>query len=118
MTSCSRWVTSRSSTDDEVLTCLRYAAALGQAFTLCGGSTTTGTMGVRARDPSDELVVTVDGRSVRVSAARAGPSSAGWLEGSAVDLVEMLSTRDVDGRDPRRWTGSSRGWPTAFDQQP
>jgi uncharacterized protein (TIGR03083 family) len=104
--------------DDEILTCLRYAAALGQAFTLCEGSMATGAMGVRARDPSDELVVTVDGRSVRISTPRAGSSPAGWLEGSAVDLVEMLSARDVDAPRPAALDWFVAGLATAFDQKP
>jgi len=103
--------------DDEVLTCLRYGAALGQAFMLCAGSTTTGAMGVRARDPSDELVVTVDGRSVRVTEAAAGPAPVGWLEGSAVDLVEMLSARDVDAVRPATLEWFASGLATVFDQE-
>lgn len=102
---------------DEVLTCLRYGAALGRAFVLCRGSREQGAMGLTVTAPDAELVVAVDGDTVRVHDGSA-PDGAAVLQGDAVEILEMLSMRDV-GREPP----AGIGWLTAglaevFDQAP
>ena len=76
---------------DEVLGCLRYAAALGPAFSRSAGSRREGRLAVRAADPDLEFVVEIDATVV----VRDGPAPDGTpsIEGDAVTLLEGLSFR-------------------------
>jgi uncharacterized protein (TIGR03083 family) len=81
---------------DEIISCLRYAAALGPAFALTHGDNTAqparqGSLVVDATDPDVHLVVDV-GATVAVHTG-ATPDGAVKLTGRAVDLVEALSIR-------------------------
>lgn len=100
---------------DEVLACLRYSAALGRAFMLSRGSTEQGAVELEVRDPAARLVVVVEDDAVHVHAG-AAPEGALVLQADAVELVEMLSMRDVGAPVP-----AVAGWLTAglaevFDQ--
>ncbi|MCW2543580.1 MAG: hypothetical protein JWM40_1132, partial [Frankiales bacterium] len=75
---------------DEVLACLRYVAALSPAFALTRDGGRSGTMVITATHPQATVTVTV-GDDVHVSSTAAEVSTR--LQGRAVDLVEMLSTR-------------------------
>ena len=69
--------------DDEVLACLRYAAALGPAFALQTSPDRRGALALAVTDPDATVVVEVDG-AARVHLTLAGP---------AVPLLEALSVR-------------------------
>jgi uncharacterized protein (TIGR03083 family) len=102
---------------DEVLTCLRYGAALGRAFELCSGTAAPGAVVVTVHEPDAELVVAVDGDVVRVHDGPA-PEGAVRCEGPAVELLEMLSTRDVGRAVPSEIGQLTAGLATVFDQPP
>jgi hypothetical protein len=99
----------------EVLTSLRYGAALGRAFELCRGGAPTDPVVIETEDPAAEVVVVVDGHQVRVQDGP-GPADALRCRAPAVELLEMLSTRDV-GRTPPPEVGLlTAGLATVFDQ--
>ena len=88
--------------DDEVLACLRYAAALGPALGLgIGGdgfgSGSGGDFVLEVNDPDARLVVEV-GDVVRVHDGDA-PDGATVVRGQAVDVLEVLSVRTPPGGD-------------------
>jgi uncharacterized protein (TIGR03083 family) len=98
---------------DEVISCLRYAAALGPTFALAPAGSTRdnapqparrGSLVVDAIDPDVHLVVDVaDIVTVHTGAA---PDDAVLLTGRAVDLVEALSIRAPLGQpvpEASRW---------------
>ncbi len=90
--------------DDELLACLRNAAALNAAFALMAGVATPTTLVVESTEPEARIVLAVD-ESVQVC-GDAVPPSAVVIGGRAVDLVEMLSTRvpfDQTVPDDKRW---------------
>jgi uncharacterized protein (TIGR03083 family) len=76
---------------DEVLACLRYAAALGPALLLGIGAAAPQSFVVEVTDPDDRFVVEVtDG--VRIHDGDA-PQGAPTIAGAAIDVVEILSVR-------------------------
>jgi hypothetical protein len=99
---------------DEVLSCLRYAAALSPAFAISTGNAHPGVFAVAATDP--ELQFTVDiGDSVAVRDG-SGPHDAPCLRGGAVELVEALSIRaPLPASTPLEWHQLLVGLATAFD---
>ena len=99
--------------DDEVLSCLRYAAALSPAFAISNGEAIGGAFAVATTDPESRFVVEV-GDSVAV---RDGPQPAGapCLRGDAVALVEALSIRaPLPDSTPTEWRQLLGGLETAF----
>lgn len=99
---------------DEVLSSLRYAAALSPAFLISAGNSTGGTFAVEARDPEASFRLEV-GESVTV---RNGSSSSvvPCLRGSAVELVEALSIRaPLADSAPPEWHQLLGGLATVFD---
>lgn len=76
---------------DEIVACLRYAAALGPAFAIINDTDRHGVIAIDAWEPSTQIVIEVAG-AVDV---HDGPIAEGTavLRGRAVDLVEMLSIR-------------------------
>jgi len=100
---------------DEVLTSLRYGAGLGRAFELCAGSAGPGVVVLIGHDPDVELVVSVDRDVVRVHDGPV-PEGAVRCEGPAVELLEMLSTRDVGRPVPAEIGLLTAGLATVFDQ--
>lgn len=99
---------------DEVATCLRYAAALGRAVSLAAG-VGPGSAEVVASAPPARMVVDVDDDQVRVHDGPI-PDGAHRLEGPAVDLVEMLSRRDVGRPRPAAADWLSAGLAQVFDE--
>ena len=99
---------------DEVLSCLRYAAALSPAFAISTGSRSVGVFSVEASDP--ELCFGLEvGESVAVSEGLA-PRDAPCLRGGAVELVEALSLRaPLPTSAPIEWRQLLAGLATAFD---
>ena len=92
---------------DEVLACLRNAAALNAGFALMAGVATPTTLVLETSEPDARVVLAVD-EMVHAGSADDAPPDAVMLRGRAVDLVEMLSTRlPVDS------TCSTRRCPTA-----
>ncbi len=90
--------------DDELLACLRNAAALNAAFALMAGVATPTTFVLESTEPEALIVLAVD-ESVQVC-ADAVPPGAVVIGGRAVDLVEMLSTRvpfDQTVPDDKQW---------------
>lgn len=77
--------------DDEVVSCLRYVAALAPAFGITADAAQRGALVIDAVDPDTRVVVEVDG-SVAVHTGPA-PADALRLTGGAVDLVDVLSIR-------------------------
>ena len=89
---------------DEVISCLRYAAALGPVFAVTADPDRRGALVIDATDPDVRIVVEVD-TTVEVHTCPA-PTDATWLRGSAVGLVEMLSIRaplDQQVAEQSRW---------------
>jgi uncharacterized protein (TIGR03083 family) len=76
---------------DEVVSCLRYVAALAPAFGITADAAQRGALVIDAVDPDTCVVVEVDG-SVAVHTGPA-PADALRLTGGAVDLVDVLSIR-------------------------
>lgn len=99
---------------DEVLSALRYAAALGPAILINAGGTAAGLFGIEVTDP--DLSLTLDiGESVVVHDSGA-PGKAPCLRGRAVDLVEALSVRSpLPASTPREWRDLVAGLQDLFD---
>ncbi len=98
--------------DDEVLSCLRYAAALSPAFAISSGQAIGGVFAVESSDPDSSFVVEV-GDSVAVR-DRTDPG-APCLRGDAVELVEALSIRaPLPDSAPVEWKQLLGGLETAF----
>ena len=76
--------------DDEIVACLRYAAALGPALGRCKGELRHGTLAIDARDPDVSVVVDI-GEHVDVRDGD-GPADA-TLTGDAIELLEAMSFR-------------------------
>jgi uncharacterized protein (TIGR03083 family) len=102
---------------DEVLSCLRYAAALSPAFAISTGNAVAGVFRVEASDPELCFGVQV-GQSVAVRDGSA-PGDAPCLRGGAVALVEALSIRaPLPASTPPEWQQLLEGLATAFDTAP
>jgi uncharacterized protein (TIGR03083 family) len=99
----------------EVLTCLRYAAALGRVFALQHGAGGEGAAEVRVTAPDDRLVVEAGADLVRVHDGPA-PPGARVVDLPAVVLLEMLSMRDVGEAVPDTVRWLTAGLATVFDQ--
>lgn len=100
--------------DDEVRSCLCYAAAISPTLALGWGREVAGTFAVEATGPDQSFVVEV-GQSV---ALRYGPPDSGTpcLRGDAVALIEALSIRTpMPPSTPPEWTTLLAGLATAFD---
>lgn len=100
---------------DEVVTCLRYSAALGRAFEVAAGGTAKAPVVLEATAPEARVVVEVDGGVVRV---HDGPAPAGAVTcpGDAVEMVEMLSMRDTGAPVPHAIGSLTAGLAAVFDQ--
>jgi hypothetical protein len=101
--------------DGEVLTCLRYAAALGQAFEIGQAGGTGGAAVLEVTEPDARIVVTAEGDHVRV---HEGPAPDGASVGrlAAVPLLEMLSRRDAGQPEPDVVGWLAAGVATVFDE--
>jgi hypothetical protein len=101
---------------DEVLSCLRYAAALSPALAISSGSAFVGVFAVEASDP--ELCFWLEvGESVTVRDG-SPPRDAPCLRGGAVELVEALSLRaPLPNSAPTEWRQLLAGLATAFDSE-
>lgn len=101
---------------DEVVSCLRYAAALSAAFSVTAGTAISGELGVQASDPEACFWLEV-GDCVRVHEGKP-PSDAPCLRGEAIDLIEALSMRDaMPASAPPEWQRLVlSGLATVFDQ--
>jgi uncharacterized protein (TIGR03083 family) len=98
---------------DEVLSSLRYAAALSPAFAVTTDSGLSGAYGVETTDPASAFVVEV-GDVVTVRNDNA-PHAAPCLRGDAVELVEALSIREpLPDSTPVEWHQLLGGLATAF----
>jgi uncharacterized protein (TIGR03083 family) len=89
---------------DEVLSSLRYVAALTAALSIPGGEGRTGSIVLEATDPDARYVLDLDD-AVHLHEGDA-PDGALVLRGRAVDLVEILSIRapfTLDVPEDQRW---------------
>lgn len=103
---------------DEITAGLRYAAALGPAFALSMGSEQRGSMAITSSDPDLGITVDVD-HAVTVRAAGAAVETGLRLTGSAVDLLESLSTRrPLDQPVPDESAWMLNGLLEVFDLDP
>jgi uncharacterized protein (TIGR03083 family) len=101
---------------DEVLSSLRYAAALSPAIAVNSGNAIAGVFRVEATDPELSFAVQV-GQSVAVRDGSA-PSDAPCLRGGAVELVEALSIRaPLPASTPPEWHQLLEGLASAFDSE-
>jgi uncharacterized protein (TIGR03083 family) len=100
---------------DEVLTCLRYAAALGGAFDVCGDAAQPGAVVLEVTEPDARIVVAVERDVVAV---HDGPAPAGSVEcrGDAVEILEMLSMRDAGVPVPGPIRTLTAGLARVFDE--
>ncbi len=99
---------------DEVLSCLRYAAAVSPALAIGSGTQIDGVFAVEASAPASSFVLTV-GESVAVRDGPA-PPDAPCLRGAAVELVEALSIRaPLPPSAPAEWREVLGGLAAAFD---
>lgn len=101
---------------EEVLTSLRYAAGLGRAVALISGGD-EGAALITATGPDARLVVEVGSDQVRIHDGDV-PPGAHHLEGPAVELLEMLSRRDVGRPRPAAVEWLSAGLAEVFDETP
>jgi hypothetical protein len=101
----------------EVLTSLRYAAALGSAFEVSLGRAREGDVVLDVREPRARVVVASHPGHVRV---HEGDASSGALraEGDAVAVLEMLSARDAGLPVPDAVAALTAGLSVVFDQAP
>jgi hypothetical protein len=99
----------------EILTCLRYAAGLGQAFEVGRGAGSGGAAVLEVLDPEARIVVSVDGEQVRVHDG-AAPADAEVARLSGVPLLEMLSRRDAGEPEPDAVQWLVAGVAAVFDQ--
>jgi hypothetical protein len=100
---------------DEVRTSLRYVAALGLAFRLGGAEVAAGSASIRVADPDDQFVVALGSDAALVHGGEP-PADARPVEGPAVDLLEMLSIRDVGRAVPADVAWLGEGLAAIFDQ--
>jgi uncharacterized protein (TIGR03083 family) len=99
---------------DEVVSCLRFAAALGPSFAIGAGRTLDGVFAIEADDPTVRLVLDL-GQSVTVRDDASG-SGGLCLRGDAVALVEALSLRvPLPPSTPSQWLRLVDELATAFD---
>jgi len=99
---------------DEVLSCLRYVAAVSPAFAISSGHGFAKEFAVEATDPTLNFVLDV-GESVAVRDGVA-PPEAPRLRGDAVALVEALSLRaPLPSSTPIEWVRLLEGLATAFN---
>jgi uncharacterized protein (TIGR03083 family) len=106
---------------DEVLACLRYAAALGPALLATHGSTRRGTVAITATDPDAHILVEAGPTVViRDGEAQRGEDGEGpdavHLAGPAVYLVEALTLRTELPAHSDHWLLTSLA--EAFDALP
>lgn len=98
---------------DEVLSCLRYAAALSPVFLLSTEHELRGVFAVAATDPDLRLAIEI-GETVAVHDG-SPPDDAPCLRGTAVELVEALSIRaPLPTSTPPEWHQLLGGLATAF----
>ena len=104
--------------NDEIVACLRYAAALGPAFACLMGQAEGGVLVVESTDPSATVVVDI-GESVAVRAGEGDEPGDLRLRGGAVGLVEALSLRQpLDQPVPPELAWMVGGLATVFDADP
>lgn len=101
----------------EVLTSLHYGAALGRAFALCSGIDEQGSVAVEVTGIPDRFVVEAGPDQVRVHAGPA-PEGARSVQADAVDLLELVSRRDVGWPEPPEVAWLTAGLAQVFDQSP
>lgn len=101
---------------DEMLACLRYAAAIGPSFVLANTPDARGTLVLEVTDPDARIVVSVDGV---VHVHEGNDVGDVVLRGRAVDVLEQLSIRAPFGQpvpDDARWL--LEGLSEVFETQP
>ena len=99
---------------DEVLSALRYAAALGPALGILGGEAFRGAYALETTDPECRIELNVDD-SVAVHDGSVFPD-APCLRGDAVEMLETLSLRTpLPPSAPAEWRHLLGGLVTAFD---
>ena len=100
---------------DEVVACLRYAAALGPALALARGDRRRGALRVDATEPDTSFVVDI-GHHVHVDAGPGGADAT--LTGRAADLADALSIRrPFDQPLPREHSWMISGLSETFDNE-
>ena len=100
--------------NDELQSCLQYAAAVGPVLGSGLGRSYAGVVAVEASDPSIRFVLDI-GESVSVR-NEAPAVSVPCLRGDAVELTEALSLRaPMPVATPIEWTNLVGGLATAFD---
>lgn len=99
---------------DEVTASLRYVAALSPAFAIDAGLEYPGTFAIEATAPAYSCSLTVDGSVAVLTGTRA--DDAPVLRGSAVELVEALSTRlPLPEGSPEEWQRLLHGLEHTWD---
>lgn len=99
----------------EILTCLRYAAGLGQAFEVGQAGGAGGEVVLEVTDPDARIVVTATTEQVRSHDGEAA-AAAPVLRHAAAPLLEMLSRRDAGRPEPPEVAWLSGGVAMVFDQ--
>jgi uncharacterized protein (TIGR03083 family) len=101
---------------EEVLSCLRYAAALSPGFAISSGRACGGAFSVETSDPESRFWLEI-GESVAVREG-SGPHDAPCLRGGALELAEALSLRAPLPRSaPAEWRRQLAGLAAAFDSE-
>jgi uncharacterized protein (TIGR03083 family) len=99
----------------EILTCLRYAAALGQAFELGKGGGGGGVAVLDLTDPDARVVVSVGADQVHVDDGDA-PADARSARLPAIPALELLSRRDAGRPEPETLRWLAAGLATVFEE--
>jgi hypothetical protein len=107
--------------DEEITSCLGYAAALSPLFAVANGSTRRGAIVLEAIEPDVRIVIAVGAGVVVRTGVETGeaPSGALHLTGSAVPLLEGLSYRGpltAPVGDEHEWIFG--GLARVFDREP
>jgi uncharacterized protein (TIGR03083 family) len=100
---------------DEVVTSLRYVAALAPGLGLMYGVVDDGDTSVEATDLGERFVVTVADEQVRVHGGPVG-DGATVVEGDGVELLELLSVRDTGNPAPPAVASIMAGLAKVFEQ--
>jgi uncharacterized protein (TIGR03083 family) len=100
---------------DEVRTSLRYGAALGRAFAICVGAHEQGSVAIEVTGIPDRFVVEAGADQVRVHAGTP-PEGARSVRMDAVELLELVSRRDIGSPEPPEVAWLTAGLATVFDQ--
>lgn len=101
--------------DDELVSCIRYAAAVNAAFATSANIDVAPVLSVDAHMPAVRVTVTI-GASITVTEGLPDGDGDNTLRGSTADLIEALSVRaPLPLNTPGPWRVALQGLAAVFD---